>query len=263
MRNTGTPLYLWIRDKKSIMNLHENSHLSYRASGNDIAIEMLKRYVSLFKPSVASFAAIVDLMVDRYSTKMWFMPYDIQKLMNVERYQGLVRIEPHSEYEGFTQFAADESEVYKEQQRIERLTEREREKQYRLLVAARYKNKDDKVNIVAVKEKIKVVNRLSKKWEAHYFNVQKKPDAVPKEIADVSALVEIPALHPPGVYFLCQNNKVVYVGQSTNPSVRIVQHQADKKFDRVFLIPTNDLDNVEYEYIKKLKPKYNITHNTG
>lgn len=263
MRNTGTPLYLWIRDKKSIMNLHENSHLSYRASGNDIAIEMLKRYVSLFKPSVASFAAMVDLMVDRYSTKMWFMPYDIQKLMNVERYQGLVRIEPHSEYEGFTQFAADESEVYKEQQRIERLTEREREKQYRLLVAARYKNKDDKVNIVAVKEKIKVVNRLSKKWEAHYFNVQKKPDAIPKEIADVSALVEIPALHPPGVYFLCQNNKVVYVGQSTNPSVRIVQHQADKKFDRVFLIPTNDLDNVEYEYIKKLKPKYNITHNTG
>ena len=261
MRDTSTPLHIWIKDNKSILNLRETSRLTYRPSGNHITVDVLKRYVKIYKPSVAKFATMVDLLTTRYGTQSWFLPHDVQKLTFVERYQGSVRLEEDPVYKGFERFVAEESEVYIEQQRIERLTEREREKQHRLLTAARYQNKDNKVNIVAVKEKIKVVNRLSKKWEAHYFNVQKKPAAMPAEIADINTIVEIPAIHPPGVYFLCHENKVVYVGQSTNPSARIAQHQADKVFDRVFLIPTNDLDTVEYEYIRKLRPKYNITHN--
>ena len=64
-----------------------------------------------------------------------------------------------------------------------------------------------------------------------------------------------------GVYFLCHEGEVVYVGQSGNLLSRVGQHFGDKTFSSVFFvrIPKSDLDYVEGNFIKLLKPKYNHT----
>lgn len=67
----------------------------------------------------------------------------------------------------------------------------------------------------------------------------------------------------PGVYFLCHEGEVVYVGQSNSPASRIATHitEATKVFDRVYLLPApkSDLLQVESAMIRLLKPKYNGT----
>lgn len=63
----------------------------------------------------------------------------------------------------------------------------------------------------------------------------------------------------PGVYFLCSEGEVVYVGQSGNVFGRVGAHIGNKTFDAVFFVrvPQSDLDYVEGELIRTLKPKYN------
>lgn len=69
------------------------------------------------------------------------------------------------------------------------------------------------------------------------------------------------------IYALIHNEKVVYIGQSTNPGSRLGAHLKSKKqFDSWAIVEWVDaskkyLDKREQEYIKALKPKYNITHN--
>lgn len=62
-----------------------------------------------------------------------------------------------------------------------------------------------------------------------------------------------------GVYFLIENDKVVYVGQSLNIFSRVMQHVQNKKFARVAYIPCSQdqLDAIESLYIHALKPKLN------
>lgn len=63
---------------------------------------------------------------------------------------------------------------------------------------------------------------------------------------------------PPGVYFLCLGDEVVYVGQSIRPLARTTQHD-DKTFDRIYLlpVPVSDLNRVEGAFIRVLRPKLN------
>ena len=70
---------------------------------------------------------------------------------------------------------------------------------------------------------------------------------------------------PPGIYFLCEENEVVYVGQSVLPANRVQAHMADKKFDRSFLLPVprEYLDKVEAAFIRALKPRLNGRSPTG
>lgn len=84
----------------------------------------------------------------------------------------------------------------------------------------------------------------------------------PKELAHVC----VEEMHiGSGVYFLTENQNIVYVGQSKNIPLRIASHIADKqkKFDSVFYLklPKNDLLDVESEWISSLRPKYNKTIN--
>lgn len=67
-----------------------------------------------------------------------------------------------------------------------------------------------------------------------------------------------------GVYFLLDNNKVVYVGQSVNVYSRIGQH-TDKAFDRYAFVPcaVEALDKLESLYIHFLQPKENGRHRNG
>jgi hypothetical protein len=63
------------------------------------------------------------------------------------------------------------------------------------------------------------------------------------------------------VYFLCDGDTVVYVGQTTNLAVRLSSHNNDKTFDRVFFVrcSSEEMGPLETKWIKALRPKYNIS----
>ncbi len=84
----------------------------------------------------------------------------------------------------------------------------------------------------------------------------------PPSLGGLRGLTELTHhLHPPGVYFLCDGDNVVYVGQSVEPLQRIGTHRRDrgKQFDRVYFIavPEFMLDTVERQFIALLKPRHN------
>jgi len=86
-------------------------------------------------------------------------------------------------------------------------------------------------------------------------------DRPPDSICNINMLQQIPKYgYQPGVYFLCKNESVVYVGQSITPSSRVASHATSygKDFDRVYLLPVpiSELNNVEAAFINHLKPKY-------
>ena len=71
---------------------------------------------------------------------------------------------------------------------------------------------------------------------------------------------EIPTEFAPGVYFLCHSGQVVYVGQSTKPMQRVIQHQTSgKAFDAVYFLacPEDELDWLESSFIHALQPPLN------
>jgi hypothetical protein len=94
----------------------------------------------------------------------------------------------------------------------------------------------------------------------------KRFDTIPTELSAIAGML-IPlsiqsaeSVGVPGVYFLCHKAKVVYVGQSVNVLQRVGAHIGVKTFDAVYFIrvPPSDLDFVEGELIRTLKPKYNF-----
>jgi len=64
-----------------------------------------------------------------------------------------------------------------------------------------------------------------------------------------------------GVYFLIQDNKIVYIGKSFNIYVRIDQHYKSEKiiFDKWNYIELSKekIDEMETRYVLKYNPKYN------
>jgi len=66
-----------------------------------------------------------------------------------------------------------------------------------------------------------------------------------------------------GVYFLIDNGKIVYVGQSVNVYSRIAQHH-QKKFDSFAVLPCQktELDVLESLYIHVLRPLLNSNDTT-
>ncbi len=85
---------------------------------------------------------------------------------------------------------------------------------------------------------------------------------VPSALAMVrERLCAYPSLdHPPCVYFLLQDNQVVYVGTSRNLAGRLVSHrQEGKRWDRVLYLPAprDQLHEIEAEWVKALKPRCN------
>ena len=72
------------------------------------------------------------------------------------------------------------------------------------------------------------------------------------------AKLALPWAKSSGVYFLVQDQEVVYVGQSVNIYSRIAQHP-DKKFDKYAFVPCEVelLDKLESLYIHMLKPRLN------
>jgi len=82
----------------------------------------------------------------------------------------------------------------------------------------------------------------------------------PVSIREIENLRMMPHYNmTPAVYFLVEKDKVVYIGQSTNPASRVAAHDNIKVFDRVFILPVprSVLDGVEGALIRLLQPKLN------
>jgi hypothetical protein len=65
-----------------------------------------------------------------------------------------------------------------------------------------------------------------------------------------------------GIYFLVKNNEVVYIGQSKTIEVRVSTHIGAKDFDKAYYFecPLEELDEVEMELIRAVKPVLNTAH---
>jgi hypothetical protein len=82
----------------------------------------------------------------------------------------------------------------------------------------------------------------------------------PVSIREIENLRMMPHYNmTPAVYFLVEKDKVVYIGQSTNPASRVAAHDNIKVFDRVFILPVprSALNGVEGALIRLLQPKLN------
>jgi hypothetical protein len=89
-------------------------------------------------------------------------------------------------------------------------------------------------------------------------------DNIPLEISKIDSLFKLPkTLFNSGtcIYFLCKNEKVVYVGQSENVHQRLIEHMKTKEFDSVFYlrVPAHKMNKIETALISYLKPYYNKT----
>lgn len=84
---------------------------------------------------------------------------------------------------------------------------------------------------------------------------------LPSRLAELNLtcrLYPFPCRFSIGIYFLCLDGDVVYVGQSMKLNARVGSH-TDKEFDRAFVFPCvpEHLDHLEGAFIKAWKPKYN------
>ena len=63
----------------------------------------------------------------------------------------------------------------------------------------------------------------------------------------------------PCIYFLCKEDRIVYIGQSIYLGSRLSEHITNKNFDRVFYmnVKKEDLSRVESELIEYYEPEYN------
>lgn len=87
---------------------------------------------------------------------------------------------------------------------------------------------------------------------------REKNTLFPEELKEIQNLKKFIDLHiQPCVYFLCKDDKVIYVGQTVNLYVRLDYHRKHKDFDSVFFIEVNkrDLLKVESYYAKRLTPE--------
>lgn len=62
-----------------------------------------------------------------------------------------------------------------------------------------------------------------------------------------------------GIYFLCKDDDLIYIGQSNNVHGRVSQHRREKSFTKAFYLewPADDLDRIEGALIRELRPRLN------
>lgn len=94
--------------------------------------------------------------------------------------------------------------------------------------------------------------------------VFKRSIIIPFEISQIKEIQEIAIerlTNKSGIYFLCRNAKIMYIGKSINVIRRVMDHfyAESKIFDSAFYIPfmKDQLDYYEFEFIKRIKPPLN------
>jgi hypothetical protein len=95
-------------------------------------------------------------------------------------------------------------------------------------------------------------------------NVSEPIGANPREYMTAEQIVARAVPYKPecGIYFLILEGEIVYVGQSTDYHSRVKSHTLAKaiQFDAVAFVRVAHgyLNNVEAEYIARLRPRFNI-----
>jgi|694.fasta_scaffold79329_2 hypothetical protein len=101
-----------------------------------------------------------------------------------------------------------------------------------------------------------------------HFNkeLHKVRGQIPEELSRIKELYHLPMENistPPGIYFLCKNNKIQYIGQAGNVANRVITHITEglKDFDSVYFISCsiNRLTELESSLIRYFQPELNRT----
>ena len=102
--------------------------------------------------------------------------------------------------------------------------------------------------------------------EIKFISMYEPPDVtkMPRELMAIKNIEQLP-VYPvgmqPGIYFLCLDDKIMYIGQSTNVNSRIAAHigEGKKSFNSAYFIPypKSLLDALECILIDKYKPELN------
>lgn len=87
-------------------------------------------------------------------------------------------------------------------------------------------------------------------------------DLIPQSLAVIKQLKKIPLATfetPPGIYFLCKDQEIVYIGQAQCVASRVLAHKTQKDYDSIFFIHChiNQLCPTEKALIRFFKPKLN------
>lgn len=86
--------------------------------------------------------------------------------------------------------------------------------------------------------------------------------ALPIELSNIENIYQInlsEVCNVSGIYFLCKNKKILYIGQTVNIHNRLSQHLKNKEFEDVFFVPVHRmfLDEVERSLINHFAPPLN------
>jgi hypothetical protein len=89
---------------------------------------------------------------------------------------------------------------------------------------------------------------------------------VPQALREIVGLCDITdEIMRTGVYFLCRDGCVLYVGQSINAAARVAEHYRRYEFESVLFLPWpgDDLDRLEAALIRELRPPLNGKTSNG
>ena len=123
----------------------------------------------------------------------------------------------------------------------------------------------DYSNMVALRNG-KELEKIGGRWMVRPPQQAEKTLSGLKQMAG-DRLFEVKNVSVCGIYFLCKEDSIVYVGQSISIYSRVYEHKKSgiKDFDSVFAIPCEKekLSKVESAFIYLLKPKYNWSRTLG
>jgi hypothetical protein len=83
---------------------------------------------------------------------------------------------------------------------------------------------------------------------------------VPTSLREIIGLCDITdEIMRTGIYFLCRDAALLYVGQSRNATARVAEHSKRYELDSVFFLPwpADDLNRLEAALIRALRPPLN------
>ena len=83
IRNKTIPLYLWIQDKGTILNLNEESVYSFKLPIRiEVAMNVMNRYLRIYKTNVTRGAELFERFSGRYRFSSKYMFYDFMPSKN-------------------------------------------------------------------------------------------------------------------------------------------------------------------------------------